>query len=360
VLVLVFQAAAFAQRGEPLEVICPVDGYHFRIPVGERGDRNGGKDSDECPHDRRGQTLPHMLMVCPRCNYAASSREFLKSLTDEERLRVLHALASSEYRGVANSLTEIPGWERFRLAAMCAEVLKKEQEQLEYLEFAAWSARVEACRPASVAYSSPARKITPLGQRISEWEVTRPIADVIREIKEEMKGAKKPREKHRLMLHLAMMYERAGFAAERDKVLGQLEKSAESGSLLTRRVSRFRNLVAVETDFQKQVVALAQERLAKLEARWERATTNYLIADTLRRLGKDAEAVKHYRAARKLLTRPSETRIYVDHFLSMLAPGEPLPTPEPEEEEKAEKTPATPPQFTTEPPEVPKQDSPKE
>ena len=81
---------------------------------------------------------------------------------------------------------------------------------------------------------------------------------------------------------------------------------------------------------------LLTKRVKKEETRSEEKTFNiYMLADTLRRLGNDAEAAKEYRAARVLMPQPNELRIIIDHFLSLLAPGEALPTPEPEKPETA-------------------------
>ncbi|HUW55209.1 MAG TPA: hypothetical protein VMZ92_01100 [Planctomycetota bacterium] len=331
IVVVLVGAVAFGQPAGPGELICPVDGCHFRVPVGQPGDRAGGTDSDQCPHDRQGETLSSALIVCPRCNYATSRAEFTAPVSDEQRRLILRALATSRYRGVTNVLTEIPSWERFRLAATCAAALGKEKEQLNCVEFAAWSVRVESCRAATVAYSSRERMITPIPTQLNEWMSTRGIGDVIREIVEKSAAAGTAAEKNRLLLHLAMMYQRAGFAAKRNEVLQQLKPAGEADALLAGRLERFRTLVAVEADFQQQVVILARKRLAGAETRWDRATLNYLLADALRRLRKDAEALEQYRAARKLMTEPTQTRRLTDHFLSMLAPGEPLPTPVPEE-----------------------------
>ena len=361
VVLLLVGAAAFgqpvAQPPTSRELVCPVDGCHFRVPRVEPGDQAGGADSDGCVHDRKGQSLPQLLRVCPRCNYAAGRGEFTAPLSEEQRRLVLRALATSEYRGVTNTLTEIPSWERFRLAATCATALGKEKERLDYLGFAAWSARVEACRSATVTYSSRERMITPIPTQLNEWMSTRGIADVIREITGKTTVARDPSEKNRLMLHLAMMYQRAGFVAKRNEVVKRLTPASESDGRLAARLERFRKLVAVETDLQKQRVALARKRLAEVKTRRERTTVNSLLADTLRRLGKDAEALEYYRAARKLMTEPTQPRRLIDHFLSMLAPGEPLPIPVPEDDTTDEK-PATQPEPAETPKGTPEADSP--
>lgn len=333
---VILQVAASARLARAGEVTCQVDGCHFRLPEGQPGDRAGGTDSDLCPHDCRGRTLPYILVVCPRCNFAALHVDFASELTDEQRRLLLRALATSRYRGVTDSVAEIPGWERFRLAAKCAALLGREKEEVNCLRCAAWSARIEACRAATVAYSSRERMIAPVGRQVSAWQATRGVADVIGEIEEKIAEAKKPAEKARLTLHLAMMCQRGGFAARRDKVIARLKRSVGSDRVLAARVRRFTELVAVETECQKELVTLLARRLEKETSRPARTTLTYLLADTLRRLGRDAEAVRKYRGARRLMSEPGELRLYTDHFLSMLAPGEPLPLPEPEDKPKSE------------------------
>jgi len=346
--VLLLATPALGQAPVPEEVTCPVDGCHFVVPRGEPLDQGGGMDSDGCPHGLQGDTLSQTLVVCPRCNYAASRLNFPATLKDQEKRRILGALARSTYRNVTDSLTDIPGWERFRLAAKCAAALGNAKEEATYTKYAAWSVRVEACRSGTVAYSSPLEIIAPLGRRLNEWMSTRGIEDVIGEMEEKIAGSKKPEEQNRPRLHLAMMCQRAGFVARRDEAISGLERSMGSGAPLAAAVGLFKRLVATEAGFQKKLVDLLRTSSGKDENRWDRAMQNYLLADTLRRLGRNAEALDEFRSARRLMSEPSEARLYTDHFLSMLAPGEPLPTPE--EEKPVEIKPSGPDEKPTVPP----------
>jgi hypothetical protein len=320
----------FGQVPGPEEITCPVDGYRVRISSLETSDRGGGMDSDGCLHDLRGDTLGQMVVVCPRCNYAASRTEFAAPLKDDQKRRVLSTLAGSTYRGVVDGLTDIPGWERFRLAAKCAAALGNAAMEATYNRFAAWSARAEAVKPATVAYSSYMRLIAPLGGRINELMSAWGVEDVCREIEEKIAATKKPEEQNRLRLYLAMMCERGGFAAKRDEAVAGLERSMGADASMRAAVDLFKRLVAIEADFQKKLVPMLGKAPGKDEPRTDHAMRRFLLADTLRRLGRNAEAVDEYRAARRLMSQPTQFRSYTDHFLSMLAPGEPLPTPEPE------------------------------
>jgi len=320
----------FGQVAGPGEIVCPVDGYRVRAASLESSDQAGGMDSDGCMHDLRGDTLAEALIVCPRCNYAAPRREFAAPLKDDQKRRLLAALAGSPYRGVDDGWTDIPGWERYRLAAKCAAALGNEAEEANYTRLAAWSARVEASKPATAAYSSPVRFIAPLGGRINELMSTWGVEDVAREIEEKIAATKKPEEQNRLRLYLAMMCERGGFAAKRDQTVAALEGSIGADASMRAAVDLFKRLVAIDADFQKKLVVMLGKTSGKTEDRMDRATRSYLLADTLRRLGRNAGAVDEYRAARRLLSEPTQLRNYTDHFLSMLAPGEALPTPEPE------------------------------
>lgn len=360
-LVVVLGAYAYGQSGEPGEVTCPVDDCHFKAPAGEPGDAAGGVDSDECRHPIRGQTLPYMMLVCPRCNYAAGRLDFTSERTEEQKRLILRRLRDSRYRGVADSMAEIPGWERFRLAAKCAALLGNERDQINFCKFAAWSARTEACLPATVAYSDLMRIIAPVERPINQWVSARGIRDVIAEIEDKLASETAPAEKARLRLHLAMMCQRAGLAARRDRTLGQLAALPAADAARAANVKRFRRLVAIETEFQEELVELIEKRLPAEKTRWDRTALTYVLADTLRRLGRDAEAVGHFRAARKMMSTPSELRLYTDHFLSMLAPGEPLPVPEPEKEPETEKTASEPKEAPkTAQPEVSGEEAPKE
>ena len=150
------------------------------------------------------------------------------------------------------------------------------------------------------------------------------------------------------------MSERAGFAAKRDRVLAGLEKARAAEAAPAGPLDRFKKLLAIEAEFQSQLVDLMRARLKTETDRQSRAGLTYLLADTLRRLNRDAEAVAEYRAARRLMNEPSETRVFTDHFLSMLAPGEPLPVPEPEKPEEPRETAPGPEKGATPAPDAPK------
>ena len=330
VVLAMLATPVFGQVPGPEETTCPVDGYRVKAPSFETPDQGGGMDSDGCVHDVRGDTLAQMLIVCPRCNFAASRTEFAAPLKDDQKRRVLAALAGSMYRGVADGWTDIPDWDRYRLAAKCAAALGHGAEEATYDRFASWTARVEAVKPATVAYSSPVQVIAPLGGRINAWRSMRGVEDVTREIEEKIAEAKKPEEQNRLRLYLAMMCERGGFAAKRDQAVAGLEGAMGADASMRAAVDLFKRLVAVEADFQKKVVLVLGKAPGKDENRVDQSMRSYLLADTLRRLGRNAEAVDEYRAARRLMSEPTQLRSYTDHYLSILAPGEPLPTPEPE------------------------------
>lgn len=319
----------------PKELTCPVDGFKFAFPPFEPGDRAGGSDSDMCPHDIQGQTLPGLVVVCPRCNFTASLNDFENPLKPEQRQAELKVLASSKYRGVTDTLTEIPSWDRFVLAARCASVLPDPAGmEAEYYKYAGWCARIQATRPATVAYG----QLSPLA-----------VDDAVKMIQEKTQEAETKPEKARQQLYLAMIYERAGYAARRDAGVAELEKEAGSDAALKDKIDDFKRLVGIERGFQEKFLELARKRLEKTTNRDERMSIEYVVADTERRLGKDAEALADYRIARKLMIDPVRSRMLrslTDHFLSMLAPGEPVPIPE--------ETPEPKPTAETPAPETPK------
>ncbi len=315
----------------PMEVICPLDKCRFVPPAGESGDRWGGMDSDECWHSVVSQPLPFLVTVCPRCNYAASRGEFVREIPEAKKAELLRMLVKSKYRGVTDTISAIPPWERFRLTAQCATVLDRADDRLAAVKYAAWSARLEACRPATLASMQQARMtLAPVAgtAKVAERIPSRGIGEFIREMEFQVAAAASPAEKNRLSLHLAMMCQRAGFVAKRDAVLATLQSAVPADPSLAGPLNRFLGLLRVEREYQTESIGLLRERVKTEDRPEARAVFTYLLADTLRRLGRDAEAVAEYRAARKLMAQPSAYRIYTDYFLTMLAPGEPLPTPE--------------------------------
>ena len=323
---------------------CPLDGSLFQAPLGDPGDRSGGADSDECPHPMTSNPLAYIVVVCPRCNYASLSNTFATAIPDAKRPDLLRVLAKSKYRDVADPMTEIPLWERYRLASQCARVLDRPDERVATLKFAVWSARIEACRPGTLEVCRPvdvgnavgvpgftrSQAVTHLAQRDSEGFPTRAVDDALRDLDRKIAAAPKPEDKDRLTLALAMMDERAGYPAKRDAAVAKLGEAAASDPSIAAPLARFKKLIEAEQSFQSQLADELKDRIAKDADRRAKAADGYLLADGLRRLGRDKEAVAEYRAARKLMSQPSDMRIYTDYFLTMLAPGEPLPVAESE------------------------------
>ena len=342
-LVVAVCSAACAQQppvSGPPELTCPVDGWKFTPAVVMSGDGAAGMDSDTCQHSRRGLPYPTAVVVCPRCNYTRAAGEFAAPLTDAERHLLLRELAGSRYRGVTNGLTEIPSWERYRLAAKSAAVLGKTDGELEAWLVGAWCARIEACRAASFKYSAS----RPVSNMID-------LRRVIDDIGSEVDETKDVAERNTLLLHLAMMQQRAGSVKDRDATIAKLKTSLGADRSASARLARFEKLIAVEKEFQQNYLAALKKKEAEKDAK-PNIFQAYLRADTLRRLGRDDEALQAYREARKLTAGLSEVRARIDYFLSLMAPGEPLVEPESEKVEKPDRpeTPATPEEPAPAPP----------
>ncbi len=365
-VVLCLAASANAQpmaAGEPAgqDLKCPLDENRFTPPPAQRPDPGGGSDSDGCLHSLESDALTGLVVICPRCNYAASDRAFAAAIPDAKRGALLRVLARSRYRDVTDTVVEVPAWERFRLGAQCAHVLGNADDEASMLRFAVWAARIEACSPSTLDLCRPVasnygiplpQAMTPLPQRYQYYS-TRGMEQVIDELNMRIADAPKVEEKHRLTLELAMVYERAGFAAKRDEVVAKLGEASASDAAVAAPLARFKKLLGIERDFETQLVDVLKDRAAKAASRDLKAEDHFLAADTLRRLGRDKEAVEEYRAARKLMPQPSNERIYADYFLTTLAPGEPLPAPEPEKVETTNLAPAPEAPKTTETPKTP-------
>jgi len=307
----------------PPEFVCPVDGHKFKLAQVTPGDGRGGMDSDMCQHNRTGLPYPNVVIVCPRCNYARAPRVFAAKLSDTDRGLILRRLAKSPYRGVKNPFTDIPPWACHRLAAQSANVLKETDGELEAWLVGSWCARIEACRVATFKYSA--------SHALSNMMQLRRL---IREMEAALVTTKDAAEKKTLLLHLAMMHQRAGSPKARDATIAKLKTTLAGDRLAAARLARFQKLLAIEAEFQREYLA-ALKRVSAGKDYEPNAVHAFFRAEVLRRLGKPDEALKEYREARKLTTGAGELRARIDYFLTLLAPGEPLVEPEKPERPKA-------------------------
>lgn len=307
-MMLIFAGCLGAQQAGhgPIEFTCPLDGHKFSWPAAGQPIGKRGVDSDMCPHQMGVSNLSRTAITCPRCNYTEMWMRFVSPPFEGAlRDKLLAALASSGYRGVENSFSEIPVWERCRLGLTCASVRGlKASERADFLLLGIYVVRIRATRSASRShrFGYPMRN-------------SRLFANVERKMIDEID----PPRRARLKLHLAMLAQRMGLPIVRDRWVSATSKDAGLTKAQRAELKEFRNMVRIEKGFQEKLLLTLEEALAETDIPLiQKMSFNYLKADTLRRLDRLKEAATEFQALRLTMTEPSPRRDLCDYFITLL------------------------------------------
>lgn len=304
----VLTGTTWAAELRPMDFVCPVDDYKFTLPVLAKADAAAGWDSDLCQHTVGLSPVTYSLVTCPRCNYTAMQASFVERVKPEQSEKILAALAGSKYRGVEDSFTEIPTWERAKLAGICGRIKGEEpSKQADYERMAIYSLRIDACRSVD---------------RLFRIESPLTIQRVLAAAKLNMQDESKPSLKAEYLLYLAMICERAGFTAERDQWLAKAEQDKDLPQANRIDLKKFAERTVQEKEWQEKLVTTIDEALKQqgLPAP-SKDSLRYLKADTLRRLGRLQEAAADFQIVRDSAPNTGTIRELSDYFLGLLKPA---------------------------------------
>ena len=280
VLLAAGASAAFATKTTTREFTCPVDGEKFTGRTLVSTNSFGGVDSDMCSWARGESPLPYGVQVCPTCFYARLSGDFDKALAPTSIVKLKKSLAKwREKHPRVKTVKDLASAQRWELAAICAVVRHNHSPIVGRLWLrAAWAKRHEGLATLNMA----------LGDPMSSFE---DLDGMVIDLKEQKDRKKLITGK----FTLAMLAQRVGEVKRRDACIKQLEKE-KLGEVQAARLAALKTAVAEEARYQTLAVDAFKKALADETAKGEDVyVLLYLAADTSRRLGKNAEAVKLYK-----------------------------------------------------------------
>jgi len=278
--------AALATGVTHTEVTCPLDGEAIRQFHQVSTNKHGGYDSDLATYSSRGQFRTHAISTCPQDLLSLYGEDLGLEIPETVKAPLQAALARAR-----EDLTEPDNptvWERYGLAAVTYRALGRGPLDLAgvYLE-ASWTARDEA-----------------VGIYVGGLEGPR-AAEVILQAGEGELAKDLTTESRKLVLYnLARVAHRTGYGVERDRYLSAFEATGSLDAAEHRAIERFRAMAHdVEPRYQRLAVAELRKALEILQIKdlppAVTAKTQFLLADLLRRLGDNAEALHFYKLTAK-------------------------------------------------------------
>ena len=275
---------ALATKTAPKDFTCPLDKEAFTGRVLVSTNTFGGVDSDFCPWARGESSLTCGVQVCPKCFYARKSEDFDKAVgtLSEPKLKAAVANWRKKHPKV-KTVDDLTPAQRWELAAVCAVVRHNHAPIVGNLWLrAAWAERHRGLASLNMALGDPMSSFEELDGLVMDLD--------------EIKDAKKRVD---ATFKTAMLAQRVGELKRRDAFFKQLDKM-KLDRVQSDRLKALKAVVAAEARYQK--LALTAFKRAIDEETVKAAETHvylFLIADTTRRLGRNAEAVKLYQQAQK-------------------------------------------------------------
>lgn len=304
-VVMLFPATVWATKVEKKEFICPLDGTKFSALALVSTDKLNGVDSDFCAWPKGSSGLPYEVQVCPKCFYATRNEYFNQDLPGDVKEKLQAALEKwrEKHEEVESADGLTPG-QRWELTAISGAVKHNHPPLMGYLwQRAAWAARHHMLRELKLA----------LGDPMSSFEI---LDSMERDLKEEKKADRVVERTFRLV----MASQRVGDVPRRETYLKTLEGTKLDEGQKARLVELKKSIEA-ESLYQHRLTVAYDEALEKELVKPEHAHIYlFIIADTTRRLGKNAEAVTLYRKVKESgKVRPDVERM-CDFLINWLTP----------------------------------------
>lgn len=274
-LLLLALPAALAIQVEAREGPCPVGAGNVRVYEKVGANTAGGFDSDLASYSSGGQWRAYQIATCTDNLFSMYGSDLL-ALKADEREKLAGVLPSAA--AVVPDPKAPQVWDRYRVAAKLYKALGKDDRFLGDLMLeATWAARDEAVGfYAGLQGPTAARQLLDAG-----WE----------ELKKPLSVA----DRKKVLYNLARVAHRGGWSTERDALLGALEATGALTPQEKDGLARFRRIVTeVEPKLQDEVIAHFTAALRGELAHAEKVRITYLLADTLRRRGRDREAAPLY------------------------------------------------------------------
>ncbi len=270
-LALLMLPAALAIQVEGREGPCPVGTGTVRVFEKLGANTAGGYDSDLAAYSSGGQWRAYRLSTCADNLFSLYGEDLLalKAADREQLAKVLPEAVTAVKDPKAPEV-----WERYRVAAKLYAALGKDDRFLgDLLLEASWTARDAAVGfYAGLEGPSEARALLDAG-----WgELKKPLSEADRK---------------KVLYNLARVAHRGGWGAERDAHLAAFEAVGSLTPAEREALARFRRVAnEVEPALQDEVIAHYTTALRGEITHDEKVRISYLLADTLRRRGREREA----------------------------------------------------------------------
>lgn len=273
-MILLFATAALAVQIQAHDGPCPVGSGTVRVYEKISANAAGGFDSDLAAYSSGGQWRAYHLATCPD-NLFSLYGEDLLALDAATRDKLAAALPAAT---AGLDPTRAEPWDRYRVAAKLYAALGRDDRFLGDLMLeASWTARdVAVGYYAALRGPTDARALLDAG-----WE--------------ELKKPLSTSDRKKVLYNLARIAHRGGWGAERDAHLAAFEASGPVTPEEREALARFRRIAhEVEPALQDEAIAHFTAALRTQLAYDEKVRVTYLLADTLRRRGKEREAAPLY------------------------------------------------------------------
>ena len=287
--------AAHATQIAVRELPCPLGGRPVKVYVKLSEDTHGGFDSDLVAYSTQGQFREFAVSSCPDSMFSLYGTDMEDPITEDQRARLQATLAPLVAALPNPSEPEV--WERYAIAAHLYEALDRDPLFVaEVYLGAAWTAR-DAAVGVYMGLEGPdqARLLLQAGGP-------------------ELAKIPDAPTRRKVLYNLARVAIRGGWPAEAEGYLRMMEASGDLSPAETEAVARMRRMSqVVEPRYQDLAVdhllaGLRREGLGMDE----KIRATYLLADTLRRRGRFAEAVPLYLLVSEEPEAPDELRSLSD------------------------------------------------
>lgn len=277
-LFLSWIALSLAVQVDTTILPCPVGSGNVKVYQRLAYNTAGGWDSDLASYSSGGQWRSFQIASCMDGLFSVYNEDMRRVYTAAERVKLDVALRNVLTTLATPNAPEV--WERYAIAAAMYQELGKDPAFIaEIWLHASWTARDAAVGfYADLQGPLAARGLLDAGVR----ELEKPLS---------------VEDRKKVLFNLARIAERAGLPRERDQHVAAFETAgtltAEERTVITRFKQLTREIIP---PLQDKVIAAHQAALAGPLSDDTRIQLTYVLADTLRRRGRIAEARPLYAA----------------------------------------------------------------
>lgn len=322
VLVIVL-CARLARAQEPLSLVgrheleCPVCQQVFTTLSCSQTNTRGGVDRDLFARALGPEPEYYRISTCPRCGYSGYLSDFNSDviITPDLRDRIMRVPKLMLPLGFTakSDPRELDAMDRYRLAIQCYRWLQRSDEAMGWLNLrASWIARDEGSilpkddRLARVMkYIERWRPFLPAGG--NQLDVEMKLAT--RVVEALASGQFDRFQRPYVELAVALILRRHGENRQVEPMLDRLARYEGFDASLRKGVERMRDSIKLEREFQTEAAGCFERALlaGRIDAK-NRGTAKYLLAELLRRIGRDREAERWYGEALSDKLLPQQAR----------------------------------------------------